>query len=116
MIMAARNTCVLHFGLISGENGVSEHFDAENAKVGFRIGVLAILGVCFEGQAWTLGSGPQKQSDDVLIHLQKQIPRLHVGELGGSVEYAHNKAGSTRLGELIKNRVLIAVDDTCNIM
>ena len=114
MIMAARNTCVLHFGLISGENGVSEHFDAKNAKVGFRIGVVAILGVCFEGQ--TTSFLPQKQSDNFLIHLQKQIPRLHVGELGGSVEYAHVKAGSTRLGKLIKNRVRIAVDDTCNIM
>ena len=72
MIEAAQNT-VLHFGLIFGENGVFEHFDAENAKVGFRIRVLAILGVGFENEAW------QHQFDDILIHLQKAIPRLHVG-------------------------------------
>ena len=108
MIEAAQNT-VLHFGLIFGENGVFEHFDAENAKVGFRICVLPILGVCFKGRS-------MHPSDDILAHLQKSLPRLHDGELGGSVEYAHVKAGSTRLGELIKNYVLIAVDDTCKIM
>ena len=98
--------------MIFVENGVFEHFDAEKAKVGFRICVRAcrILWVYFERQAM------HKKSDDVLVHEHKAIPRLRVGEARGSVECAHVKAGSTRLGELMKKLVLIAVYDTCKIM
>ena len=57
-----------------------------------------------------------KKSDDVFVHAQEDIPSLRVGEARGSVECAHVKAGSTRLGELMKNHELIAVDVTCKIM
>ena len=57
-----------------------------------------------------------KKSDDVFVHAQEDIPSLHVGEARGSVECADVKAGSTRLGELMKNLVLIAVYGTCKIM
>ena len=98
--------------MIFVENDVFEHFDAENAKVGFRIRVRVcrIMCVCFERQA------THKKSDDVLVHVQEDTPSLRVGEARGSAERAHVKSGSTRLGELIKNHEMIAVDDICKIM
>ena len=83
MIEAAQNTG-LHFGLIFGENDVFEHFDAENAKVGFRIRVRVcrIMWVYFKRQA------THKKSDDVLVHVQEDAPSLRVGEARGSVECA----------------------------
>ena len=66
--------------------------------------------VYFERQAM------HEKSDDVLVHVQEDTPSLRVGEARGSAECAHVKTGSTRLGELIKNHVLIAVDDTCKVM
>ena len=98
--------------MIFVENGVFEHFDAENAKVGFRIRARAcrIMWVYFERQA------THEKSDDVLVHVQEYTPSLRVGEARGSAECAHVKAGSTRLGELIKNHEMIAVDDICKMM
>ena len=98
--------------MIIVENDVFEHFDPENAKIGFRIRVhvCRILSVCFERQA------TQQKFHDVLVHEHKAIPHLRVGEARGSAECAHVKAGSTRLGELIKNHEMIAVDDICKMM